>query len=82
MKSKIAQLCEFLKGTSHIPQDGLADYHAALAARNANRCGTTGKRLSEMKRALARYPVTVSHDGMGNIVLHNRATGARYIATA
>ena len=79
-KSKIAQIVEFLEGGEHIP--GERHYHNARAVRDANRCGTTEKRLSTMKRALGRYAVTVTHDGMGNIVLHNRMTGARYVATA
>lgn len=78
--SKIEQICAFLEGGEHIP--GERPYYAARAIRDANRCGTTGKRLSMMKRAAARYAVTVTHDGKGNIVLHNRNTGARYIATA
>lgn len=84
--SKLSEILEVIKGSHVMGENGLRDYHAARAARDANRCGTTDSRFEAMRKALKNHRVTVKHvfdfSGMrtGRIEIKNFETGASFIA--
>jgi hypothetical protein len=81
MASKVEQILAVIRNSHVMGEDGLRDYHAARAARDANRKGTTQARFSAMKTALKNHRVTVSLDsGMGTIRIRNNETRAEYTA--
>ena len=82
MASKIEQIRSLIDGT-HVMGDlnGLREYHAARAVRDANRCGTTDSRFAAMRKALKNYRVSVTREpGSSTIRIRNHATGAEYLA--
>jgi len=78
--SKVEQLQRFIANSHCMDQvDGLRDYHAAAAIRNACRCHAVEIRIARIKRALNPYRVTVAlaidEDLNERIRLTNRVTG-------
>ena len=81
MASKIEQILGVIRDSHVMGVDGLRDYHAARAARDANRCVTTQARFSAMRRALKDHRVQVTLDtGLGVIRIRNAETGKEYHA--
>lgn len=80
MASKIEQILEVIRGSHVMGDPPLADYHAAKAVRDANRCGTTEGRFKAMRRALKNHRVTITNDGLGVIRIRNNETRKEYRA--
>lgn len=59
----ISGIRKFIDGAHVLGEDGLRDYHAAAAVRDARRIKSEVKRFTTIKSILHPYRITVSPEG-------------------